>query len=171
MALWKIRPTKLDRWVADMISSHVTPGVERPLRLLTYGADEHILLPAALAFWIFSRRASVSQRRAVDHVTVNVIASALLPHLLKHLVDRKRPDRRVHGFRHGIPRSGKAEDAFPSGHAVHVGAIASAVSRCFPRYRAVAWSIGAALAASRVALLAHSVTDVAAGLALGVTIE
>src|SRR5690242_1043763 len=135
MALCRIGPTKLDRWVARAISRHTSPAIERPLQVLTYGADAHILLPAAAVLWIASRRAGPGRRRAMDHVAANAIASAVLPHLIKHVVDRERPDRRVHGLRHGIPKSGKADDAFPSGHAVHVGAIASAVSRCFPRYR------------------------------------
>jgi hypothetical protein len=38
-----------------------------------------------------------------------------------------RPDRRtVIGHARGIPFSGKREDAFPSGHALHMGALASA---------------------------------------------
>ena len=41
----------------------------------------------------------------------------------------------VHGPRRGIPRSGKPYDAFPSGHAMHVGAVASAVSWCPARCR------------------------------------
>jgi hypothetical protein len=72
-----------------------------------------------------------------------VAAAAVLPHLLKRLIDQERPDRSVvHGRRHGIPRSGKPYDAFPSGHAVHVGAVASAVSWARPRWAPVAWGAG-----------------------------
>jgi hypothetical protein len=35
------------------------------------------------------------------------VVTAILPHLLKRLIDQKRPDRcMVHGSRRGIPRSG-----------------------------------------------------------------
>jgi undecaprenyl-diphosphatase len=102
---------------------------------------------------------------------LNVAISATLPHIFKRLVNQQRPDRRVHGNRHGVPVSGKAYDAFPSGHAVHIGAVASALSRYFPRLTRLSWSVGGALAATRVILLAHWTTDVLAGLVLGVTVE
>jgi membrane-associated phospholipid phosphatase len=83
----------------------------------------------SLGFWLLSRRLGAPRRRAASYLVLNVAASAILPHILKALVDQERPDRRVHGRRHGVPVSGDAEDAFPSGHAVHIGAVASAVSR------------------------------------------
>jgi undecaprenyl-diphosphatase len=52
----------------------------------------------------------------------------------------------IHGRRHGIPRSGKAYDAFSSGHAMHVGAIASAVSWISPKSAPLAWSLGGLVA-------------------------
>ena len=77
----------------------------------------------------------------------------------------------IHGRRHGIPRSGKAYDAFPSGHAMHVGAIASALSWVSPKSAPLAWSLGGLVAATRIVLLAHWMTDVLAGLAMGVVVE
>jgi membrane-associated phospholipid phosphatase len=105
------------------------------------------------------------------YLVLNVAASAVLPHILKALVDQERPDRRVYGRRHGIPVSGNAEDAFPSGHAVHIGAVASALSRYFPRWKRVAWILGGGIAMTRILLLAHWTTDVLAGLALGASLE
>jgi undecaprenyl-diphosphatase len=171
MALVTIGPTKLDCGVAKIVEVHATPALERPLELLTYAADEHVLYAVALGFWLVSRSASPRQRQAAGYLALNVAISAVLPHVLKTLVDQQRPDRRVHGRRHGVPVSGNAEDAFPSGHAVHVGAVASALSRYYPRWTRLNWSVGGALAATRVVLLAHWTTDVLAGLALGVAIE
>jgi hypothetical protein len=38
-------------------------------------------------------------------------SAGVLPDLIKHSVNRKRPDRAlVHGYRRGIPRSGNAWD-------------------------------------------------------------
>jgi undecaprenyl-diphosphatase len=70
-----------------------------------------------------------------------------------------------------VPLSGKALDAFPSGHAIHVGALASAVAELPPRQRNAAWSIVAILVATLVVLLAHWVSDVAAGLVIGAALE
>jgi hypothetical protein len=125
MALVTIGPTRLDRRIAQVVEDHATPGLQRSLGLLTYAADEHVLFAAALGFWLVSRRAGSRQGRAADYLALNVAFSAALPHILKTLVDQQRPDRRVHGNRHGLPLSGKADDAFPSGHAVHIGAVAS----------------------------------------------
>ena len=171
MALLTIGPTKLDCRVAKIVEDHATPGLERHLALLTYAADEHVLFAAALGFWLLARGAGRPQRRAAEYFALNVAISAALPHILKKLVDQERPDRRVRGNRNGVPVSGKANDAFPSGHAVHIGAVVSALSRYFPRWRRLSWSVGGALAVTRVGLLAHWTTDVLAGLALGIGIE
>src|SRR3954469_19949405 len=112
------------------------------------------------------------ERRQTDHLALSVVVTAILPHLLKRLIDQERPDRcMVHGARHGIPRSGKAYDAFPSGHAMHVGAVASAVSWAYPRSAPIAWGLGGLIAATRIILLAHWTTDVLAGLAMGALAE
>jgi undecaprenyl-diphosphatase len=86
-------------------------------------------------------------------------------------VDQQRPDRRIHGRRHGVPKSGRAYDAFPSGHAVHVGNLASVIARLFPRWRWIAWGAGSAVATARVLLLAHWLTDVIVGLVVGIGLE
>lgn len=71
------------------------------------------------------------------------------------------------GHFNGVPLSGKPLDAFPSGHATHVGALASAASVLPPAKRNLVWSAGAALVLTRIVLLAHWASDVAAGLVLG----
>ena len=64
------------------------------------------------------------------------IGAFLLSHGLKLLFDQTRPDRRtVIGHVHGIPFSGKRKDAFPSGHALHMGALASAAGALPEGYR------------------------------------
>jgi hypothetical protein len=103
---------------------------------------------------------------------LSIVVTAILPHVLKRLIDQKRPDRcMVYGPRRGIPRSGKAYDAFPSGHAMHVGAVASAISWAYPKWAPVAWGVGGLIAATRIAILAHWTTDVFAGVAMGVLVE
>jgi len=129
MARWHFDATQLDRRVARAVARHASPAVERPARLLTWAADEHVLYVIAGGLWLAARAGEERERRQTDHLALSVVVTAILPHLLKRLIDQERPDRcMVHGRRHGIPRSGKAYDAFPSGHAMHVGAVASAVS-------------------------------------------
>jgi PAP2 superfamily protein len=103
-----------------------------------------------------------------------VLVASALPHVLKHLFDRQRPDRSVMRGRRrrGIPRSGEPYDSFPSGHAINIGAIAGPLARLVPPHlRPAVWPVLTLLAASRVLLLAHYPSDVAAGLVLGTFIE
>jgi membrane-associated phospholipid phosphatase len=172
MARWHFGATKLDRQIAKAVARNATPAIERRSRLLTWVADEHVLLPISAGLWLAARAGDDSQRQQADHLVLSVVATAILPHVLKWLIDQERPDRcMVHGPRHGIPRSGKPYDAFPSGHAMHVGAVASAVSWAFPKSAPIAWAIGGLVAATRIVLLAHWTTDVLAGLMMGAFVE
>ena len=164
MGLWHFGATALDRWVAKTVARCTSPAVERPARVLTWAADEHVLGVIAGGLWLAARAGNDRERRQTDHLALSMVVTAILPHLLTRLIDQKRPDRcMVHGPRRGIPRSGKPYDAFPSGHAMHVGAVASAVSWAYPKSAPVAWAIGGVIAATRTVILAHWTTDVLAG--------
>lgn len=172
MALFTIRPTPLDVQVANIIAAHTGPRTEKTSEALTWGADEHVLCALAMGWWVYCRNKDIEQRRASDHVLLSTLASSALPHVLKRVFDQERPDRlTVRGHWRGVPFSGKRLDAFPSGHAVHIGALASAASILPGHQRNIVWTIGGALVATRVALLAHWVSDVAAGLFVGIAIE
>jgi undecaprenyl-diphosphatase len=172
MALLTIRPTDLDESIAREVSSHTDPRIEQMASVVTWGADEHVLLALAAFGWLLTRRAPEPRRRLGTHFLVCTVSTAVLPHILKNFIDQERPDRlTVEGHLRGIPLSGKAEDAFPSGHALHVGALASASTLLPAKYRNAIWATGALLVTTRVVLLAHWLTDVAAGLALGTAVE
>jgi membrane-associated phospholipid phosphatase len=171
MALLTIEPTELDQVIARAVARHARPRLEKSAEVLTLAADEHLLLAVVGGLVMISLLGSARQRRASAYLAANAAISALMPHLLKRLVNQRRPDRDVRRVGRGIPRSGKPYDAFPSGHAVHVGAIAAALTRLDRRLGPTAWSIGGVIASTRVLLLAHWASDVLAGLALGVLIE
>ena len=122
-----VRPTGADIAIARAIIRNTKPAPEAVARALTWGADEKVLLVLAVAGWLASRGRSDALRRAGNHALLVTTAASLLPHALKAVFDQTRPDRRtVLGHLHGIPFSGKRDDAFPSGHALHMGALASA---------------------------------------------
>jgi undecaprenyl-diphosphatase len=171
VALFVIQPTRVDLAVAREAKNYACPALEKPAELASYAADENLLLCLGAGLWLLSRFGDRRARDNADYLAVNLVASAVLPHLFKRVVDQQRPDRRVHGFRHGIPKSGNAYDAFPSGHALHIGTLASVAGRLFPRWRWIAWSAGFALASTRILLLAHWFSDVVAGLAMGAGLE
>jgi undecaprenyl-diphosphatase len=167
-----IPPTRADLRLADLIARNTNPPTEKVAGYLTWGADEHLLNALAIGWWLWCRDKPAAQRVASDHVLATTLASALFPHVLKTIFDQERPDRlMLRGHLRGVPFSGNKMDAFPSGHAVHVGALASAASRLPPRWRNLVWATGAALVTTRVVLLAHWASDVVCGLAIGVGLE
>ena len=168
MAIVTVPPTRLDIAVANAVAAHTGPRTERTAELVTWGADEHILCALAAGWWLYSRSKSAAKRRASDHILVTTLVASALPHILKAVFDQERPDRTtIRGHWRGVPFSGKRLDAFPSGHAVHIGALASAATVLPAKHRNLAWGLGGALVLTRIVLLAHWLSDVAAGLVVG----
>ena len=167
-----VRPTRADEAIAHAVARNIKPAPEEIARALTWGADEKVLLVLAAAGRIASRRGSESLRRAGDHALLATVAASLLPHAMKSLFDQTRPDRRtVLGHVHGVPFSGKRNDAFPSGHALHMGALASAAGTLPVGPRLAIRTLAIGLSLTRVAVLAHWASDVVAGFALGLVPE
>jgi membrane-associated phospholipid phosphatase len=167
-----VQPTKADIALAHAVARDTWPAPERVARALTWGADEKVLLVLAAVGWLGSRRFGEPLRRAGNHALLVTIVASLLPHGMKLLFDQTRPDRRtVLGHVHGVSFSGKREDAFPSGHALHMGALASAAGTlpAGPRRAIRAFAVGLSL--TRVVVLAHWASDVVAGFALGAVLE
>jgi undecaprenyl-diphosphatase len=119
-----------------------------------------------------SRGRSEALQRAGNHALLVTVAAALLPHGMKLIFDQTRPDRRtVVGHVYGISFSGKREDALPSGHALHMGALASAAGTLPSGPRRTIQAIAVGLCMTRIMVLAHWATDVVAGFALGAVLE
>jgi membrane-associated phospholipid phosphatase len=172
MALVTVRPTRIDTTIADEIAAHTDSRLEEAAEALTWGADEHVLLALAAAGWLYVQLRRPQERPLANHVLTVSLVTAVLPHILKSVFDQTRPDRlTVRGHRHGVPISGRARDAFPSGHAVHMGALASAAGLLPPVPRRSVRSIALALSLTRIVLLAHWASDVVAGFALGAAVE
>ncbi len=167
-----VRPTKADIAIAREIARDTGPAPEEVARALTWGADEKVLLVLAAAGWLASRGRGEPLRRAGNHALLVAVAASLLPHGMKLLFDQTRPDRRtVLGHIHGISFSGKREDAFPSGHALHMGALASAAGTLPAGPRRAIRALAVGLSLTRVVVLAHWASDVVAGFALGAILE
>lgn len=166
-----VAPTRWDRQAARAIAAYTNPELERAARAVAWCADEKLMLGLAASLWIASRWTRRNERQAT-HILACTAAAAVLPHVLKRLLSQRRPDRIERAGRvHGVRYSGRATDAFPSGHAVHVGAIVSAMAGIYPRSRGAAWLAGLLVCATRVLTLAHWPSDVLAGLAMGIGIE
>ena len=172
MALVTVEPTRADIAIAHEIADHTNAQLEQAAETLTWGADEHILIGLAAAGWVYTQLRQPNQRPTANHVLLVSLATALLPHLLKSVFDQTRPDRLTAlGHWRGIPISGRTRDAFPSGHAVHMGALASAAGLLPTRPRRVVRALAVGLSLTRIVLLAHWASDVLAGFSLGIVVE
>jgi membrane-associated phospholipid phosphatase len=172
MALVRVKPTGADVAIADAVAARTGRPTSQVAEALTWGADEHVLCALAFGYWLYARSRDGEIRRASDHLLLTTLVASALPHALKRVFDQQRPDRLTAlGHLHGIPLSGRRLDAFPSGHAVHIGALASAATVLPPVRRNAVWVIGSGLVLTRIVLLAHWTSDVVAGLAVGAAVE
>lgn len=167
-----VEPTNADVAIANAIARNTRPVPEQIARAVTWGADEKVLLALAALGWLASRGGSERLRRAGNHALLVTAVASLLPHGFKSLFDQTRPDRKtVLGHMNGISFSGKREDAFPSGHALHMGALASAAGTLPPGPRWSLRALAVGLSLTRVGILAHWASDVVAGFAIGAGLE
>lgn len=172
MALVTVQPTRIDTAIANEVAQHTSSGLEHAAETLTWGADEHVLIGLAAAGWLYAQLRRPQQRAVANHVLLVSLATAVLPHIMKSIFDQTRPDRlTARGHWHGVPMSGRSRDAFPSGHAVHMGALASAAGLLPATPRRVVRAMALGLCVTRVVLLAHWASDVVAGFTMGVAVE
>jgi hypothetical protein len=87
MALISVRPTDLDKAIARGIAQRTDVPIERAARVLTWGADEHLLIAAATVGWLLTRKSEEPIRRLSTHVLVCSLSTAVLPHILKAFID------------------------------------------------------------------------------------
>lgn len=168
----RVKPASFDRDIAETIASHTDRVHENIAQTLTWAGDEHILIGAAIGLWLVSRGSTRRFRAATNHFLATAVVTGAVPHLAKHAFNQRRPDRLTAiGHLHGVPIQGRANDAFPSGHAMHMGALASAASE-FPRpLKAATLTATVGVSLTRIFTLAHWTTDVIVGFASGFIIE
>jgi len=171
--VFKLPPTRLDLALAECCEIHASRRNQRVVRLVTLLADQKAVLALAGTVWVASRcLPGGPDRREADRLVCSALVAGALPHLFKTVVARERPDRSVQEPRRGIGKSGNAWDSFPSGHAVHLGAVAAPLARLAPAgLGSLVWPAVFSLAATRIVVLAHYATDVLAGFALGAAVE
>lgn len=160
-AIWLFGTAALDRRALDAVIALATPGMVRVMKIVNYGGDKLVLIPAtALLYAAFPR----ARRRWWIWLALMVAAPAA-EGLFKITVGRPRPEGE--GF------------AFPSGHvtaaAAYFGAViylAGSVSSRSLRIaiRAAAVIAIALVALARMVLRAHWPSDTLAGAALGLAL-
>jgi len=165
-------PNPIDKPIAGALAKHGDRRAEKLANAVTRAGDEKVLLRAAALLAAAGELTGARRKRDFDYLLALLTVTSCLDHLSKHLVKETRPDR-MHPFflKKGIPKSGARDDAFPSGHALHLGALASCLARMYPQAAPVIWTAASGVAATRVLLLAHWFSDVAFGFVGGIVLD
>ncbi len=119
------------------------------IRMASDIGDGLILCPLLLALVLFCR-----EKRCALCGFVAMLSAGAVVQAIKHLFVRSRP-------------FSDSEGAFPSGHTAAAFAAACIVACRFPRFAGLFYLAAAGVAASRVLLLRHYLSDVFAGAAIG----
>jgi membrane-associated phospholipid phosphatase len=157
----------IDSSVAKWGNRHATDTSTDGLQLVTdLGATWTVIVVGAVIALVDVVR--TRSRWVVPFLLAVVVGDKLLTNIIKHLVDRVRPDLN--------PIAATLGPSFPSGHASTAAAFWAAAALVASRWcgrggrpvlAGLAVGIAVAVAASRVLLDVHWVTDVIGGLALG----
>jgi membrane-associated phospholipid phosphatase len=173
-------------YLADAAAARWAMGLPEPLttifaKITLLGTSGYIfaLSAAVAAIAVLAGRRAVGQQnkarmnvlagRATFVFAVNLV-SGIISQLLKHIAGRARPKLMdIVGPFHFDLFSIKATLAsFPSGHTVTAFATAMALSYFAPRLRLPLFLVAALVAFSRLAIGAHYVSDVLAGVFFGI---
>jgi membrane-associated phospholipid phosphatase len=161
----------LDPWLARAIAIHRVGWLAVLFSILTWLGSAVFLIPLGLAViaWLWLRRHTL---RVAILLAVAIGGAAGLYDIAKPLVRRLRPEA---ALQYGGPDEGWA---FPSGHATQSASFYAMLvvvlsAYAWPRRRVplalAAAAIVLVIAASRLYLGVHWLTDVVAGLGLGLT--
>ncbi len=130
------------------------------------------LSATVLALGLWSERPRM-MRAGTRMVAAHLIATAV-KHAVKRRIDRERPAPRADG-KASNPRPGKDDSkrmtGFPSGHTAGTIAVARAFGRAYPEHAGKAAGAAGLVALAQVTGRKHYLTDVLAGLAIGLGAE
>lgn len=162
---------ELDAAVADVLVPHAEQGAVKALGAVSDLSDQEPIYAGAAAFLAV---AAVMRDGPTWRAGTRILASHLLATglrgIVKHLVDRTRPEAAVRRGEYVFCEGEHHEsdlNSFPSGHTAGAVAVACAVSREYPEARAPALGLAAAAGIAQVVRSKHYVSDVVAGAVIG----
>ena len=159
----------------------LTPETKKFFRTITnIGRSNWMLIPtgAAIALALVLRKRHVGFRNSAGYgliastigfVFVSVGGAGLIANLAKNVIGRARPKLfdQVGALDFKLFAFDADYASLPSGHATNIFAFATVIGILWPRGRVLLYTVAAWIAASRVLIGQHYVTDVVLGAILG----
>jgi len=175
IAILIVDPFMLER------ANALPPATRKFFRAITdIGKSNWMLIPtgAAIAVALVLRRRHIGFRNSaaygliastIGFVFVSIGGAGLIANLAKNIIGRGRPKLFDQvGVLDFKPFAFDADWAsFPSGHATNMFAFATVIGMLWPKGRVLLYTLAAWIAASRVLIGEHYLTDVVAGAILG----
>ena len=167
----------LDGSIAEALQPHRETRLVRAVGLVGKQGDQPQMI--ALSGLVLAGGLLRGDRRVIE-AGGRMLASHLLAtaakHHIKRRIDRRRPPRDGGDpKRDAEPRLGRSDEkawtSFPSGHTAGAVAVAQGFARVFPEHRAKAVAGAATVSLAQVCKQAHYLSDVTAGVAIGVVAE
>jgi membrane-associated phospholipid phosphatase len=159
----------------------LTPETKKFFRTITnIGRSNWMLIPtgAAIAVALVLRKRHAGFRNSAGYgliastigfVFVSVGGAGLIANLTKNIIGRARPKLfdQVGALDFKLLAFDPDHASLPSGHATNIFAFATVIGMLWPRGRVLLYTVAAWIAASRVLIGQHYVTDVVLGAILG----
>lgn len=169
------RLLELDQGIHDLFKPYAEHAAMRLLERLGKTGDQPPMLTLSGAVLAAG---FLAERPRMMFAGARMIAAHLLAtgakHVIKRRIDRERPGQR-NASRAPHPRPGrrdtKAITSFPSGHTAGTIAVARAFGRAYPEHAATALGAAGVVATAQVAAGKHYLSDVLAGVAIGIVAE
>ena len=168
----------IDIPVSAFFQKHKHDSYNEFFKVITnLGRAEVYLVPSGIlciAAFICSRRGKAAHgiTRKALYVFLTVAVSGIVVDIFKPIFGRARPKLLFNDHIYGFTFFSLDHEyfSFPSGHSATALGAAVVFSWLFPRYRTIFLVMGAVVAFSRLAVVAHFLSDVAAGCSIGIAV-
>ncbi len=162
--LWVDRP--LTHYLSN--SSPLTLSIAHKLNHLLNPSTNFFIWPLLFFLLKYGIKNEFWAKRCLNLVVAIPLSIAIVD-ILKTLIGRARPDAPIYGFT--FIATSNAFYSFPSAHACTIGAICGTLSCFYPRYSILFMCVAFLLALTRVILLEHYLSDVIAGVVIGLIVS
>ncbi|HYM18956.1 MAG TPA: phosphatase PAP2 family protein [Micropepsaceae bacterium] len=169
----------IDRGAAQYFRQHIeTPLFKFAYHVTDFAKGGPWIALAALAYvgtqvWIMTASSSPVIAAISDYalaLLASFVAGSVVLHVLKIFLGRRRPrddvEHGLYGFRYFTWQL--QYDSFPSGHAMTIFSVAVLASIIVPKLAPLWFGIALSLSVTRAMLIAHFLSDVLIGAALGI---